>query len=84
MSAITAMCLDRSWPVAESRELGTGPGWLLWLKSTGKMTQAVYTSVPLLAKRSLKQMIRPPLEFCSENGTLLTWSQFRACVVCSR
>lgn len=84
MSAITAMCLDWSWPVAESGELGTVPGWPLWLKNTGKMTQAVYASVSLLAKRSLRQMVRLPLELCNETGALLAWSQFRACISLGR
>lgn len=84
MSAITAMCLDRSWPGAELGELGTVPGWPLWLKNTEKVTQAVFASVSLLAKRSLKQMMRLPLEFCNETGALLIWSQFRAWVtLCS-
>lgn len=80
MSAITAMCLDWSWPVAELGEPGTVPGWPLWLENTGQMTQAVYASVSLLAKRSPKPTMWPPLEFYSEAGALLTWSHFRAWV----
>lgn len=79
MSAVTSACLDPSWPGTESRELGAVPGWPVWLKNTGKMTQMVYASVSLLVKKNPKQ-IRLPLEFCNKTGALLAWSQFRAWV----
>lgn len=83
MSAITAMCLDRSWPVAV-RRAGHCPRLASLAKEHWGDDSSIYASVSLLAKRSLKEMMRLPLECCSKTRAPLTRSQFRAWVtLCS-